>query len=71
MLKREVCGADAFGELNRADYGMTQFAEGEAGRVRLPGGYFRSSAIAGCNHARKTSTHNSLAVMESIISAGP
>jgi polyisoprenoid-binding protein YceI len=35
MLKREVCGADAFGELNRADYGMTQFAEGEAGRVRL------------------------------------
>lgn len=35
MLKREVCGADASGELNRADFGMTQFAEGEAGRVRL------------------------------------
>lgn len=35
MLKREVCGADAVGELNRADFGMTQFAEGEAGRVRL------------------------------------
>ena len=26
---------DAAGELNRADFGMTQFAEGEAGKVRL------------------------------------
>jgi polyisoprenoid-binding protein YceI len=35
MLKREVCGADAEGELNRADYGMTLYSEGEAGKVRL------------------------------------
>jgi polyisoprenoid-binding protein YceI len=35
MLKREVCGADAVGELHRADFGMTQFSDGEAGRVRL------------------------------------
>jgi polyisoprenoid-binding protein YceI len=35
MLKREVCGADAVGALHRADFGMTQFSEGEAGRVRL------------------------------------
>jgi polyisoprenoid-binding protein YceI len=33
--KKEVCGADAEGELNRADFGMTQYAEGEAGKVRL------------------------------------
>ena len=35
MLKREVCGADVEGELNRADYGMTLYSEGEAGKVRL------------------------------------
>lgn len=35
FYKKEVCGADAAGELNRADFGMTQFAEGEAGKVRL------------------------------------
>ena len=35
MFKKEVCGADAEGELNRADYGMTQYAEGELGRIRL------------------------------------
>ena len=35
FLKKEVCGADAEGELNRADYGMTQFAEGDAGKVQL------------------------------------
>lgn len=35
FLKKEVCGADASGVLNRADFGMTQFAEGEAGKVRL------------------------------------
>ncbi len=33
--KKEVCGADAEGVLNRADFGMTQFAAGEAGKVRL------------------------------------
>lgn len=35
FFKKDVCGADAEGELNRADFGMTQFAEGEAGKVRL------------------------------------
>lgn len=35
MLKREVCGADAEGEMNRADYGMTLYSDGEAGRIRL------------------------------------
>ena len=35
MLKREVCGADAEGEMNRADFGMTRYSEGEAGKVRL------------------------------------
>ena len=35
MFKKEVCGADAEGELNRADYGMKQYAEGELGRIRL------------------------------------
>ena len=35
MLKREVCGADVEGELNRADFGMTLYSEGEAGKVRL------------------------------------
>jgi len=35
FFRKEVCGADAEGELNRADFGMTQFAEGEAGKVRL------------------------------------
>ena len=35
FYKKEVCGADAWGLLNRADFGMTQSAEGEAGKVRL------------------------------------
>jgi polyisoprenoid-binding protein YceI len=35
FYKKEVCGADAEGELNRADFGMTKYAEGEAGKVRL------------------------------------
>jgi polyisoprenoid-binding protein YceI len=35
FYKKEVCGADAEGVLNRADFGMTKFAEGEAGKVRL------------------------------------
>ena len=35
FFRKEVCGADAEGELNRADYGMTQFAEGNACKVRL------------------------------------
>jgi len=35
MLKREVCGADAEGERNRADFGMTRYADGEAGKIRV------------------------------------
>ncbi len=35
FYKKEACGADAEGQLNRADFGMTQYAEGEAGQVRL------------------------------------
>lgn len=35
MLKKEVCGADVRGELNRADFGMTQYAEGNLGKVQL------------------------------------
>jgi polyisoprenoid-binding protein YceI len=37
MLKKEVCGADAEGDLNWAEYGMrmSKYGEGDAGRVRL------------------------------------
>jgi polyisoprenoid-binding protein YceI len=37
MLKKEVCGADAEGDLNWSEYGMkmSQYGQGEAGRVHL------------------------------------
>ena len=35
FFKKEVCGADAEGELNRADFGMTLYSEGEAGKIHL------------------------------------
>lgn len=35
LTKRELCGADASGELHRADFGMTQYADGELGRIRF------------------------------------
>ena len=35
FYKKEVCGADAEGELNRADFGMKLYSEGEAGKIRL------------------------------------
>ena len=35
IFRKEVCGADAEGELNRADYGMTLYSDGEAGKIRL------------------------------------
>lgn len=35
IFRKEVCGADAEGELNRRDYGMTLYSDGEAGRIRL------------------------------------
>jgi polyisoprenoid-binding protein YceI len=33
--KKRACGADASGELNRADYGMTLYSDGEAGKIRM------------------------------------
>ncbi len=35
MFKREVCGADVEGDLNRADFGMSRYAEGEAGKIHV------------------------------------
>jgi polyisoprenoid-binding protein YceI len=35
MLKKEVCGADAEGEFNRADFGMSKYADGDAGKIKL------------------------------------
>ena len=37
ILKKEVCGADAEGELNWSQYGMkmSKYGEGDAGKVRL------------------------------------
>ena len=35
MLKKEVCGADAEGDLDRADFGMTQYTDGGAGKIHL------------------------------------
>jgi polyisoprenoid-binding protein YceI len=35
FLKKEVCGADAQAEFNRADFGMSKYADGEGGKVRL------------------------------------
>lgn len=33
--KKEVCGADAEGQLDRADFGMTQYTDNGAGRITL------------------------------------
>jgi polyisoprenoid-binding protein YceI len=35
FYKKHACGADAEGNLNRADFGMTKYAEGEAGKIHL------------------------------------
>jgi polyisoprenoid-binding protein YceI len=35
FYKKEACGADAEGELDRADFGMNQYTEDGAGRIRL------------------------------------
>jgi polyisoprenoid-binding protein YceI len=35
VLKREVCGADASTDFNRADFGMTKSAEGDGGKVEI------------------------------------
>ena len=35
MFKKEYCGADAEGVLNRADFGMTKYSEGEAGKIYM------------------------------------
>ncbi len=33
--KKPVCGADAEAEFNRRDFGLTQYADGEAGKIRV------------------------------------
>lgn len=35
FFRREVCGADAEGEFNRADFGMKQYSEGALIRLRI------------------------------------
>ena len=35
FYKKRACGADAEGELNRADYGMTQYTDGGMGIIKL------------------------------------
>lgn len=35
FYKKEACGADAEGELNRADYGMTKYTDGGMGILKL------------------------------------
>lgn len=35
FFKREVCGADATGSFNRADFGMDKYAAGDLGQVKL------------------------------------
>jgi polyisoprenoid-binding protein YceI len=35
FYKKEVCGADAEGEFHRGDFGMTHYADGELGRVKV------------------------------------
>lgn len=35
MFKKEYCGADAEGVLNRADFGMTKYSDGEAGKIYM------------------------------------
>lgn len=35
LTRKETCGADAEGELDRTGFGMTQFADGDAARIRL------------------------------------
>jgi polyisoprenoid-binding protein YceI len=35
MRKKEVCGADAHGEFNRTDFGMTKVADGQLGVIRV------------------------------------
>jgi polyisoprenoid-binding protein YceI len=35
LFRKEVCGADAEGDLNRADFGMTLYSDGEAGKIHL------------------------------------
>ena len=35
MFKKEDCGADAYGEFNRGDFGISKYADGDAGKVKL------------------------------------
>lgn len=35
FFKKEVCGADAEAEFNRADFGMSKYADGDLGKVKV------------------------------------
>ncbi len=35
MLKKEVCGADATADFNRGDFGISKYADGDLGKVKL------------------------------------
>jgi polyisoprenoid-binding protein YceI len=35
MLKKEVCGVDAEGEFDRKDFGITKYADGDLGKIKL------------------------------------
>jgi polyisoprenoid-binding protein YceI len=35
LFRKEICGADAEGDFNRADFGMTLYSDGDAGRIHL------------------------------------
>lgn len=35
LTKKELCGADAEGDMNRADFGMKLYSDGEAGKIHL------------------------------------
>lgn len=35
LFRKEVCGADAEGDLNRAEFGMTLYSDGDAGKIHL------------------------------------
>jgi polyisoprenoid-binding protein YceI len=35
FTKKDVCGADAEGEFNRSEFGMTKYADGKEGMIHL------------------------------------
>lgn len=55
LFKKEDCGADAEGDLNRADFGMSQYSEGEAGKIHLR---IQVEAIKDGDPPKRTSSEN-------------